>query len=134
MKLQKILPGLLVFVGGGFGVSVQQGVYRSLSSLGYGIFIYPLINTLGAFALGFLAAFLKKKGNHTLVEDRWQELVFSALGTGFLGGFTSYSAFAMGAVNIANTGGSLASLGYLALVTLLGFLAVWLGFLSGEKL
>lgn len=89
MKNQKFTPGLLVFLGGGLGASI-----RWLLTLGLPFTAIQMtwtINVLGAFCLGFLLAFLAGLG----VDERPRKTTRLVVGTGFMGGFTTYSAFSV---------------------------------------
>lgn len=84
---------LLVFVGGGIGAALRHAVNRgALALLGppfpFGTLI---VNVLGSFLMGVLAAALVARGE----TDQSMRLF---LGTGVLGGFTTFSAFSLDAV------------------------------------
>ena len=93
-----------VFVGGGVGACLRYTVSLVAPHLISGplpqhyLFLLPtlLINTLGAFLLGFLLAYLAARGPETA---RLRSLRLS-LGTGLLGGFTTYSTFALDGVQL----------------------------------
>lgn len=83
---------LVVFVGGGLGAALRHGVNRaSLAYLGpefpYGTLV---VNVVGGLLMGLLAElFLVKVGG--------SEEFRLFLTTGFLGGFTTFSAFSLDA-------------------------------------
>ena len=83
---------LAVFVGGGLGAALRHAVNRaSLAYLGpnfpYGTL---MVNVVGGLLMGMLAEFFLVKGGGS------QEFRLF-LTTGFLGGFTTFSAFSLDA-------------------------------------
>ena len=92
MTLRRLL---LVFLGGMLGTAARLTFALFIPDAGG----FPLatfaVNILGAFLIGVLAARLPFDG----LSGRGRDLrVF--LGTGILGGFTTYSAFAVGTVEV----------------------------------
>ena len=84
---------LLVFVGGGIGAAARHAVNRTaLTLLGPN---YPagtlIVNITGSIVMGMLAAWFAFRGETTTASER----LF--LTTGILGGFTTFSAFALDA-------------------------------------
>ena len=81
---------LAVFVGGGAGASCRYGVGRFVGERYNGDF--PLgtyvINISGCFALGLLASLLSTN----TANATW---LLALLGTGFLGGYTTFSTYAL---------------------------------------
>ena len=83
---------LAVFIGGGIGAALRHGVNRAaLAWLGpafpYGTLI---VNILGGLCMGMLAELFLVKGGGS---QEWRLF----LTTGFLGGFTTFSAFSLDA-------------------------------------
>lgn len=89
---------LFVGIGGFLGAvsrySVYQGVNRFLPSA----FPYAtlLVNTMGSFCLGLLAAWLA----HNSMPEKFSLLI----GVGFLGAFTTFSTYSMDLVNLYKSG------------------------------
>lgn len=117
---------LLVFVGGGLGASLRYGV--SLWVPGHwGTWV---VNILGSFALALIL------GHPSLGDPRLRLI----LGTGLMGGFTTYSTFNADTLRLANEGqlgmAALNVVGTLGLCLLAGAaglgLAGWLGALSAR--
>ena len=79
-----------------------------------------LVNLSGAFVIGLLLAFL---GERLEVDPIWR-LFFA---TGFLGGYTTFSAYAWEALLLVETGAWLRAGAYVLGSNALGFVGVWLG-------
>ncbi|MDR6638029.1 CrcB family protein [Paenarthrobacter nitroguajacolicus] len=118
------------------GTVAAGGVLGALARYGLGLVIpapggWPLptlaINLTGALALGALLEGLSRRGPD--VGSR--RVIRLALGTGFLGAYTTYSTLAVDAVHLFAAGTAPAALGYLA-ASLVGGVAattagIWLG-------
>jgi CrcB protein len=82
---------LLVFLGGGLGAAARHWVNRTAMNLAGPD--YPagtlVVNITGSIAMGMLAAWFAFRGETTTAAER----LF--LTTGVLGGFTTFSAFAL---------------------------------------
>ena len=89
---------LLVFVGGGLGAVARHGVNRAgLDALGPGFPWWTMtVNVAGSFAIGLLA------GLFGAFETGQNMRLF--LTTGFLGGFTTFSAFSLDALTLWERG------------------------------
>jgi fluoride exporter len=89
---------LLVFVGGGLGAMTRHGVNRAaLALVGPGFPWWTLaVNVLGSFLIGLLA------GLFGAMETGHNARLF--LTTGFLGGFTTFSAFSLDALTLWERG------------------------------
>jgi CrcB protein len=98
---------LLVFFGAGFGGACRHGV-NSLAlrlfgpGLPYGTFA---VNILGSFAMGLLAGWFAFRGEAS-------QSVRLFLTTGFLGGFTTFSAYSLDAALLYERGANWAFAGY----------------------
>jgi CrcB protein len=83
---------LLVFVGGAVGTGLREALALTFPSVGDGFpLTILLVNVTGAFVLGALLGGLGRRGPDTGRRRDVRLLV----GTGVLGGFTTYSAFAV---------------------------------------
>ncbi|WP_336296670.1 CrcB family protein [Arthrobacter antioxidans] len=112
-----------MFLGGMGGTLARfwlSEVLPTPSGLPFGIF---LINSSGAFALGLLLEALARRGPDV---DRRRALRL-LVGTGFLGGFTTYSALAVDSALLLGAGRAAEGLGYLALSVVVGLGATALG-------
>lgn len=113
---------LIVGLGGGIG-----SVFRYLTSVWTQKLVqsaFPwatfIVNVLGCLIIGILVGFFTKQQ----IENSDLKLLFV---TGFCGGFTTFSAFALENVKLFQTGNSLLALLYIALSVILGVFAVWTG-------
>ncbi len=79
------------------------------------------VNLLGCFAIGLLAGLSQK--HHVLSPE-----INLLLTTGFLGGFTTFSAFGLESFMLYQRGEALIAGSYILASLLLGLLCVWLGF------
>ena len=95
-----MLSFLLVGIGGAIGAMARHGVgLASIKSLGPG-FPYGtlIVNILGSFMMGLLIAWLARRTGGASNEVR----LFIA--TGFLGGFTTFSAFSLDTIVLYERG------------------------------
>lgn len=113
---------LLVGLGGGVG-----SILRYLSSLlvnRYFSTAFPLatftVNIIGCLIIGLVAGFLQKQ----LHDNTNIHLLFI---TGFCGGYTTFSAFAIENVNLLQGNSPFTAFGYIAASIVAGLAAVWLG-------
>lgn len=119
----------LVFLGGAAGTLARFGltaVVPTPAGLPLGIF---LINVSGGFALGLLLEALAVRGPD-VGRRRAARLL---LGTGFLGGFTTYSALAVDSALLIGDGRTLAGAAYLAGSVLTGLGATVLGIVAAGR-
>ena len=85
------------------------------------------VNVTGAFAMGLLVAYLvDRPGVHRLARP--------FVGVGLLGGWTTFSALAVDAVQLGSAGRGQVALVYLTATFLFGTLAVAGGSLLGQRL
>lgn len=103
------------------------GVLPVPAGLPLGIF---LINITGAFALGLLLEALAQRGPD---EGRRRALRL-LVGTGFLGGFTTYSALAVDSALLFGSARAVEGLAYLAVSVLVGLVATGAGIAVGVRL
>ena len=111
----------LVFVGGGLGAVARHGINRAgLALLGPGFPWWTLaVNVLGSFLIGVLAGWF---GAMETGQDTRLFLV-----TGFLGGFTTFSAFALDATLLWERGNLAMSAAYVVASVVLSLVAVVAG-------
>ncbi len=113
---------ILVFVGGAFGAMLREFFMLMIPHLSDG---FPLdifvANVLAALLLGVASALHTRK----IMSDDVNTLV----GTGIMGGLSTFSSFVYGAVVLmsASTASMGVALAYLGLSIVLGFVAVMIG-------
>ncbi len=98
----------MVFAGGAVGSLIRYGVSLAFPRDGLVPWDVVLVNTVGALLLGALVGWLgRAAGPTSSVRARHQRLLW---GTGALGGFTTYSALALGAVDLVRDDRALAAM------------------------
>ncbi|WP_417509864.1 fluoride efflux transporter FluC [Microbacterium sp.] len=98
MNLRRLL---LVMLGGMLGTAGRLGIELLLPHSGGFPFATLIANVLGALLIGILASrpFDRLRDRGDKLRGRGQDTRLF-LGTGILGGFTTYSAFAVGSVGL----------------------------------
>jgi CrcB protein len=126
----QLRPSLLgaVLVGGAVGTAAREGLVLALPGLGSLVPIL-LINVVGAFVLGVLLESLVRRGP----DEGRRRLARLGLGTGFCGGFTTYSTLAVGTAELLRSGTTGLALGYAIGSVVLGALAAWVGVVVGSR-
>lgn len=111
-----------LILAGGVGVLLRFLLGRAayslqLTALPFGTL---LANIIGCFLIGYLSAVL---------VDRWQasEQLQIIVLTGFLGGFTTFSAFSLEAINMLQESGYVRALSYIVLKVVVCILMCFLG-------
>jgi CrcB protein len=113
---------LLVALGGGVGSVARYLCQRWVSEL----FAYPwpfgtfMVNVSGCFVIGVILGIADK---NSLITSEWRLL----LATGFCGGYTTFSAFAVENTGLLRAGHFWSAGLYIGLSVLLGILAVFGG-------
>ncbi len=109
----------LVFLGGAAGTLARYGAGLAVGSVGGLPVATFVVNLVGAFALGLLLASVAAAPARLL----W--------GTGFCGGFTTYSALALESVLMAD---AVRAVGYVVVTVVLGAAAAGVGVRLGGRL
>ena len=119
--MQGWLPVLMLTLGGTLGVNARYflGVWVSRWAGPPFPWATFVVNVSGSFAIGFLATFLAR----SLPHPHYRLLVVN----GFLGGYTTYSAFAFETVSLWEHGEKWLGLVYTASTVVAGVAAVALG-------
>lgn len=118
---------ILVFIGGAFGAMCRELIMASTPSLsdGFPMDIF-IANIVAAFLLG-LATSLSKK-------NKINQYVYLMVGTGIMGGLSTFSSFIFGATEIMKDPTKLlVAVGYLVISLIVGFISVELGLMLGNK-
>lgn len=111
------MTALLVTFAGALGVLSRYGLGTAVESA----WTIVAINVAGSFALGLLVA------------SEWgRPQTRTALGAGFLGGFTTFSTFSVQAVQDVDAGDAGRALAYVAASVILGISAAAAGFALGR--
>jgi CrcB protein len=118
----------LVALGGAGGSAARHGVQVALGSVDRLPVGTLAANVVGAFTLGLLLELLTRPGAD---HGRRRDLRL-LLGTGFLGGFTTYSAFALETERLVATGEPALALSYALATVAGGFAASVLGVATGR--
>lgn len=117
---------LAVAAGGAVGTLGRWLVDGSLPAAGPGWGWATLtVNVTGALAMGLLVAWLAARAVHPLARP------FAAVG--LLGGWTTYSTFALDAHTITDGGDAGRALGYVLATLVLGVGASLVGLFAGER-
>ena len=119
----------LVGSGGAVGTAARQGLALAVP-VGGGLPVIMGINIVGAFLLGMLLESLVRPGR----GERGRVTLGLLLGTGFLGGFTTYSALATDTALLTGDGQFGAALLYSFATLALGGVASWAGIVVGGRL
>lgn len=114
---------LLVFLGGGIGATLRLGAYRMTR-----LWLAPefpwatlAVNMIGSFVAGLVTGWLLSRSAGS--DDPWALFLM----TGILGGFTTFSAFSIDAVALADRGAFMAALSYVLASVVLSILAAVAG-------
>ena len=119
---------VLVAIGGAAGSIARHGVEQVLGS-SKGLPVGTLtVNLAGAFLLGVLIEVLALRGS----DAGHRRAARLLLGTGFLGGFTTYSALAVEADGLVRDGRAGLALAYVLTTVVVGLLASLAGVLSAR--
>lgn len=119
----------VVFFGGAAGTFVRAALVIDSSDSRH-LWLIGLINLLGAFGLGLLLEALSAP-ERTATSHRRLRL---GIGTGFLGGFTTYSSLSLIVTTVALDGRLLVAIAYGMATIVLGALATVMGILLGKSL
>ena len=119
---------LLVFSGGGLGALCR---FAATSIIGHSFGTkFPwgtmVVNIAGSLAMGLVIAWLARRS----AGDGDLRLLIA---TGFLGGFTTFSAFSLDAVSLYERGAISAAAGYIAASVAVSILALFAGLFVGRQ-
>jgi len=114
-----VLVGVGSFVGGVLRYGLSTWVHRVLDNpwFPYGTLA---VNVLGCLVIGFLAGLAETR---TAFTSEVRLFLF----VGILGGFTTFSSFALETFSLARDTQNVAALMNIGLQLILGLLAVWIG-------
>lgn len=123
-RVRKILgSSIAIFLGATVGAAARIAL-ANLQQPDAGIpWVTFAINASGAFLLGFLLEYLACLGDDT----GGRRLARLALGTGALGGFTTYGSFVIEVDSRLAQGDPMIGIGYAAMSLVAGIACAWLG-------
>ncbi|HET6142533.1 MAG TPA: fluoride efflux transporter CrcB [Candidatus Acidoferrales bacterium] len=98
--------------------------YRMGARFPFGTFV---INISGSFLIGLIVTLLGERAH-------WSPNLLYLIPIGFIGAYTTFSTFELEAFRNVRTGEVLMALLYVVLSVTVGFIAVWLGVLTGKTL
>ncbi|MDF1489081.1 FluC/FEX family fluoride channel [Tessaracoccus caeni] len=124
----RVAQTLVVFVGGAIGTLIRAVLQAAWPATGWPWATF-LINLTGSFLLGLLLTALVRNGG----DAGWRRFVRLGVGTGLLGGYTTYSAFIMEGEKLASSGGLLMAGAYLMGSIALGAAAAAAGILLARR-
>lgn len=121
--MARLLPYILVGLGGFIGANARFIVGRGITSAVDTRFPLAtfLINVSGSFVLGVLGAVAAQK------TSPGSDALRLSLGVGFLGAFTTFSAFEVETHGLLSDGAWMPAIGYVVASVLIGLLAVRAG-------
>ncbi|MCS5735465.1 CrcB family protein [Herbiconiux sp. CPCC 203386] len=119
----------LVALGGAIGTGLREAISLATPALGgFPIAIFG-INVVGAFVLGALLEALALRGP----DEGRRRRIRLFVGTGVLGGFTTYSALATDTALLLGDGSAAPAALYAGLTVVLGAIATWGGIALGMR-
>ena len=118
-----LISSLLVVLGGGIGAWLRFVAGRLVGSAAFP-YATLTVNILGSFAMGLLVGWLARQGGPGSFDSEGWRLL---LGVGVLGGFTTFSAFSLEIVTLAQRGAVGAAAAYAALSLVGGVIGLMAG-------
>ena len=118
---------VLIALGGALGALGRYGLSFWISERLTGAFPYGtfIVNITGCLLMGVVMTRLNEGGPASI---NWRFLV----PIGFIGGYTTFSAFAFETFRLLEQGLPLVGLGYVVFSVTIGYLALWLGVISAR--
>lgn len=115
---------VLVGAGGGIGSLLRWWIGRLVGEKYHGKFPLStfIINVSGAFVIGFLSSYFLLDWH-----DRYGSFLQSAILTGLLGGYTTFSSMQLDALKLTQTKQKMLALFYLLLSVIAGLIAAFVG-------
>lgn len=124
--MPSIVDILLVGSGGAVG-SISRYCIDSLKPFQNASFNTISINLTGCLLIGILWAFFNRSG-------QLDSSIYKLFVTGLLGGYTTFSTFALQPINMLRSGNLPEALGYIAISVIGGLLFCWIGISVTQKI
>jgi CrcB protein len=127
-----MLAYLWVAIGGALGSMARYGIGGFISQKSSGAFPWGtlVVNITGSFIIGILGALTLPEGKMT---PQSRALATQLLITGVCGGYTTFSSFSLQTLNLLRDGEWFYAAGNILLSVLLCLIAVWIGYMLGNK-
>ena len=127
-----MLAYLWVAIGGALGSMARYGIGNLILEKSGSIFPWHtlFINVTGSFVIGILGAVTVPEGKMT---PQSQVLATQLLITGVCGGYTTFSSFSLQTLTLLRDGQWFYAAGNILLSVILCMIAVWLGYVLGNK-
>lgn len=122
-------PVALVALGGAAGAGSREGLSLAIPSVDGVPVVIVLVNILGAFLLGYLYEAVTRLGTGSPTAANLKLL----LGTGFCGGFTTYSSLATDTAVLYSHDRIGMATAYALVTVLVGACATFLGIVVGTR-
>lgn len=120
----------LVGLGGVLGTAGREGLGLVIPTLGALPLSTWCVNVAGAFLLGMFLEALSRRGP----DEGRRRSIRLLIGTGFFGGFTTYSALATETGLLLTSGNIGWAVGYSVGTVVVGGLATWLGIVIAARI
>ena len=113
---------IAIALAGAAGALCRWGLTALVQRLLPGVFPWGTlaVNLIGCFALGFAAT-------HSALREDWSPALRTAMLSGFLGAFTTFSTFSFDTLELVRTGHLWKAVTNVGLSLGVGLLAVWWG-------
>lgn len=118
---------VLVFAGGAAGTAAREALSLAFPAVNGVPYTILAINLLGAFLLGLLLEGLARRGP----DHGHRRTLRLVLGTGLMGGFTTYSALATASAQLIGDGRATAGVAYGLATVVIGAAATVAGIAAG---
>ncbi len=128
MALQIIMVALGCAMGGVARFLLGKGVNAQPWADGFP-WATLIINIVGSIFLGIVAELYVERENSLFRQE-----LYLLLGTGFCGGFTTFSAFSLELLNLFKAGAIFSGFAYILMSTFLSLLGVFLGMFGVKNL